>query len=80
MEKDIEKTLLLELREDIRDIKKDVNDIKVLDAVQNEQLAYHIKRTDLLQQEVKEQRNFKWYFAGLSTLVAGIIAIVLRYS
>jgi len=37
--------LLREMRDDVKDVKTDINEIKIMDAEQNLQLAEHMRRT-----------------------------------
>ena len=39
---------------EVKEIRKDVAEIKVMDAVQNEQLATHMKRSDMLEKRVEQ--------------------------
>lgn len=42
-------------------------------------LEEHMRRTELLEQEIKEVKNFKWYFAGISTLSITVLEIIRRF-
>ena len=45
------------IHEKLDRIQADVHEIKVLDAVQNEQLKAHMKRSDLLEDRVEQVNN-----------------------
>lgn len=76
------KELLLEIRSDVKEIRREISDIKVLDAVQNTQLAEHMRRTETNEHRIKEledsSRNLKWLFGGLAAISTIIIEIFRR--
>lgn len=45
-------SILLEVRSDVKQIISEINEIKVLDGIQNAQLAEHMRRSDLNEQQV----------------------------
>ncbi len=45
------------LREDIKDIAKELKEMAKILAVNTESLVTHVKRTDILEEEVKENRE-----------------------
>ena len=46
--------ILKELREDMKDVKVDINEIKLGDIIQNQQLSDHMKRTELAEQRIEK--------------------------
>jgi hypothetical protein len=45
------------LHEKLDKIQADISEIKILDAVQNEQLKAHMRRSDLLEERVEQVNN-----------------------
>lgn len=73
----------LKIFEKLDEIGKDVSEIKVMDAVQNEQLATHMKRSDLLEKRIEQvdehvkgiwKDALKWIasIAGLAAVIKGL--------
>jgi len=60
----------IELKLDV--LKADVHSIKVLDAVQNEQLASHIKRTELLE---KRFDSLPQKLLVVISLIGGVVTV-----
>lgn len=59
-----------QLRTDVAEIRKDVNEIKVTLAVNTENIQHHIKRTDALQEMVSE---FKTHITIVNTAVSVLL-------
>ena len=75
----IQNLLLLEVRDDIKMIKNDINDIKVLDATQNAHLEAHMARTRANEDRIKRLEDFKWYFAGIAVIISATIELFRRF-
>lgn len=74
--------LLIRIADSLDEVKKDISAIKVLDAVQNEQLMVHMKRSDLLEKRVEQVDSriqpieaHVHQVSGMIKLVAGIAAV-----
>lgn len=78
-DKDLNNTLLLELRDDVKAIRQDVNDIKVLDATQNAHLEAHMARTKANEDRIQRLEDFKWYFAGIAVIMSAIVELFRRF-
>lgn len=50
---------------DIKEIQKDIGEIKVSQARMEQDIKHHIKRTDLLQSDVNLFRKFMYGFLGI---------------
>lgn len=75
------KIILRELekcREGIESTKKDIVEIKVQQAKNSTILEEHMRRTEANEQQIKEQRQFKWYFAGIAVIMTTISNILGR--
>lgn len=69
-------------KEEIKEILSSIVEIKIILARQNEQLSYHIKRTDLLEKKVDVLQRFQYYALGavaVATFLSGLaIKIFMR--
>lgn len=74
--------ILKETREDVRDIKQKTEEIEKLDAIQNEQLREHMRRTEASEKRIDrlEDRELKskLYSGGLVALIVAIAEILRR--
>ena len=64
------------IHDDIKEIKKDIREVKITNAVQNEQLAEHMRRTKNVEGRVEKLENYKWVITLITTVGAGV-ALVL---
>ena len=67
------------IHDDIKDIKKDLQEVKTTNAVQNEQLAEHMRRTRNVEKRVEKIENFKWFFGGVTVIIAGLAKVMGLY-
>lgn len=67
----MEKEILKEIRSDIKDIKTDIHEIKILDATQNASLEAHMQRTALNEKRIEKLEDYKW----LVTLVTATLTV-----
>ena len=66
------------VHEDVKECKTKLNDVEKLDAVQNAQLAEHMRRTAAAEKRIDKIEQFKWYFAGISAIMVGIAEFLRR--
>jgi len=67
---------LQELRKDVKIIDRHMTDLKITAAVNSKSLEEHMRRTDGVEAQIKEQRNFKWYFAGLAIFIGAALEFI----
>ncbi len=79
MDKNQNQLLLLELRDDVKAIRNDVNEIKILDAAQNAHLEAHMARTKANEERIQRLEDFKWYFAGIAVIMSAIVELFRRF-
>lgn len=63
---------LQETREDIKEIQEDLVDIKVIQGKNQVILQEHMRRTEANEKQINEQKQFKWYFAGLTVIITTV--------
>lgn len=71
-----ELNIVKEIFHELQLIRGEVNEINVTLAVQAEQLKEHIKRTNLLEEEMKPVRAHVGRVNGLILLLGGIFALI----
>lgn len=71
-------TRLEEVHTDVKECREKLNEIEKLDAVQNQQLAEHMRRTEASEKRLDKVEEFKWYFAGISAIILGIAEFLRR--
>lgn len=69
---------LSEVHTDVRECRDKLGEIEKLDAVQNQQLAEHMRRTKAAEKRLDRVEEFKWYFAGISAIIVGIAEFLRR--
>lgn len=57
-------------------IQEDISEIKVLDAIQNEQLKAHMRRSDLLEERVEQVNNELKPVLEHVTMLRGIVKVL----
>lgn len=68
------------LREEMKELRTDVGEIKTTQAEMQKDVSYHIKRTDLLEQRVEQVADLgkkamgAWWLVGAVGVVAGAFA------
>ena len=67
------------IHDDIKDIKKDMQEVKTTNAVQNEQLAEHMRRTKNVESRVQRLENLKWIIAGVTAVMGATGKIMGLY-
>lgn len=72
----MEKEILNEIRSDIKEIKKDINEIKILDASQNASLDAHMARTLLNEKRIEKLEDYKW-LVGLVTAIFTVLGTLI---
>jgi hypothetical protein len=77
--KDLTNFLLIEVRDDIKAIKSDVESIKILDAAQNAHLEAHMARTQANEDRIHRLEDFKWYFAGIAVIMSVVVELFRRF-
>lgn len=70
MENQTNQMLLLEVRNDVKAISKDISEIKILDAVQNKHLQDHMRRTELNEKRLTKLESYQIFFAFLAMALA----------
>jgi hypothetical protein len=61
----------------VREIAKDVGEIKTTLAVNTQSLTYHIKRTDLLEDDLRASKRFQYLFLGGVSVVSVVMPILV---
>jgi putative heme iron utilization protein len=77
-QKDINSLLLLEVRDDVKAIRTDIQKIEILDAIQNAHLEAHMARTKANEDRLEKLEDFKWYFAALAVFMTVAIETIRR--
>ena len=73
---DYEKELLREMSNAIESIDKSVDEINITLAVQSEQLRQHIKRSNLLEEQMEPIKQHVNRVNALMLLLGGLLALV----
>lgn len=68
---------LEEIHADVKEIKKDVAEIRIMDAVQNTQLAEHIRRTELAEARISKMES--WYIKYIIPISAILGATIAKF-
>lgn len=70
--------MMIKILSKLDDIAKDVSDIKVMDAIQNEQLKEHMRRSDLLETRVEQvDKHVKSLWKNALVTIAAIAGLAL---
>lgn len=75
----MENKLLQEVREDVKDLVKVTHEMDVKLAEYNAHLEEHMRRTEANEKQIQELKNFKWFFAGISTIALTVVEILRRF-
>lgn len=67
-----------EVHADVKDCRECLTEIEKMDAVQNQQLAEHMRRTEASEKRLDKAEEFKWYFTGISAIMIGIAEFLRR--
>lgn len=73
MEKQLE-----ELKSDVKEISKNIQEINITLAKQHVSLDHHMARTTANEKRIEKNEDFKWYFVGITVLVTGIVEFFKR--
>lgn len=65
------------IKEEIKSISSDISEIKTTLAVNTQSIVYHIKRTDMLEEDLKCSKKFQYMILGSITLVSVVVPIVV---
>lgn len=71
--------IIHEIRDDIKDIKKDVEAIKLLDVKQNASLEAHMQRTELNEKRIEKLEDYKWLVIIITAPLTVLGALILVY-
>ena len=63
------------IHDDVKEIKDEMVNVKVTNAIQNEQLREHIRRTENLEERINKMDILKWSVGIVGALVAGYLKI-----
>ncbi len=63
------------IHDDVKEIKKEMQEVKVTNAVQNEQLREHMRRTENLEKRINKMDVAKWSIG----IIGAITAAYLKY-
>ena len=72
----MERCQITEIVEDVKSISKDINEIKVTLGVNTQSLEYHIKRTDLLEEDLKCSKRFQYMIIGGITVISVVVPLL----
>ena len=73
-----QKDLLKDIHGDVKDIKKDINNINVVNERQTAQLEEHMRRTKASEDRITSLEKIKWYFGGLAVIMTAVLEFLRR--
>ena len=59
--------ILKEIREDVKEIRKDLTEVHTTNAIQNEQLKQHMRRTEIAEKRLDRLDKERWIVIGAAT-------------